>query len=381
MTNRFLGADAIVRASRPTDPLLLLDGDKARFAASAALRAFPGIVAYAVKVCDRPEVLRALADGGIRHWDVASIHEVRAVREQFPEGVLHFMNPVKAASHIAEAYGLGVRDFAFDCERELDKIAESTGRDPAVVPVLRVAVPNDHAKFALDGKFGCDEDEAARLLSLAAAQGYRPGVTFHVGSQCESAASWEMATDIACRAAARAGIEPSVIDIGGGYPASYRGVEPDFASCVAAGRRAMDRWFPRFDGRFQCEPGRVLVAPSASVLVRVELRKGQALHLNDGYYGLLSELKWMPGVHPVRMLRPNGRSRCALQAFSFFGPTCDSIDSMDGPYHLPADIEEGDWIEIGMMGAYSTVLAGRFNGFPDAQTVILDQPRDHRAAA
>lgn len=379
MIHRFLGAEAVVSALRPSDPLLLLKTHQAFETAREALATFPGTIAYAVKVCDRPEVLDALADAGIDHFDVASIYEVRALRAQFPGATLHYMNPVKSSAHIAEAYELGVQSFAFDCERELDKIIEATGGDRRVVPVVRVAVPQDKAMFALDRKFGCAEDEAARLLGLAALRGYRPGVTFHVGSQCEDAEAYFIATEIACRAARRAGVEPSVVDIGGGFPVAYRGTEPTFAACVAAARRALDHWLPAFGGIFQCEPGRLLAAPSAAALVRVELRKGQALHLNDGYYGLLSELKWMPALHSLRLIRPGAPSRAEPQAFELFGPTCDSIDAMEGPYLLPGDIDEGDWIEISLMGAYSTVLASRFNGFPEAEVLHVDDRVKHRS--
>ncbi len=371
MIHRFLGAEAVVSALRPTDPLLLLRSHKASEAARQALDIFPGTIAYAVKVCDRPEVLDAMADAGISHFDVASIYEVRALRAQFPRATLHYMNPVKSLAHIAEAYDLGVHSFAFDCERELDKIIEATGGDGAIVPVVRVAVPQDKAMFALDRKFGCSEAETARLLSLAVERGYRPGVTFHVGSQCEDAEAYFIATDIACRAARTAGGVPSVVDIGGGFPVAYKGNEPTFAACVAAAKRALDHWFPDYGGIFQCEPGRLLAATSASVLVRVELRKGSSLYLNEGYYGLLSELKWMPALHPLRLIRPGKPSHVPHEGFELFGPTCDSIDAMDGPYMLPGDVDEGDWIEIDMVGAYSTVLASRFNGFPEPETIHL----------
>ncbi len=381
MTHLFMGAEAVVSALRPTDPVLISRLAEARQMAREVVRTFPGSVAYAVKVCDRPEVLQALHEGGVREWDVASIHEVRNLRAQFPNATLHYMNPVKSREHIVEAYELGVRVYAFDCERELRKIAESTGHDCAVLPVLRLAVPNDKAMFPLDRKFGCSEEEGVRLLRLAVGMGYRVGVTFHVGSQCEDAAAYRVATEIVCRTARAAGIEPAIVDIGGGFPTAYRGDEPSFASCVAAAKESLDRWFPGYAGAFQCEPGRLLAAPSASVLVRVELRKDQHLFLNDGYYGLLSELKWMPALHPIRTIRLGGKSRAPHMAFSFYGPTCDSHDCMEGPYMLPGDIDEGDWIEISLMGAYSTVLATRFNGFPAPLHVRVESPWHLSAAA
>jgi ornithine decarboxylase len=381
MTHRFLTAEAVVSALRPIEPLLLSRPHEARRAAAEALRVFPGDVAYAVKVCDRPDLLEALAEAGIRHFDVASIHEIRTVQAVVPEAVLHYMNPVKRLDHMAEAYGRGVRTFAFDCERELDKIAEATGDDRGILPVVRIAVPNDRAKLPLDGKFGCDGAEASRLLRLAATRGYRVGITFHVGSQCEDAEAYFVATEMACAAALDAGVVPAMVDIGGGFPTAFRGDEPSFVACVAAARRALDHRFPHYRGVFQCEPGRLLAAPAASVLVRVELRKGTTLHINDGYYGLLGELKWMPSVHPIRLVRPNAPSRIAAAAFALHGPTCDSIDTMDGPYPLPDDVCEGDWIEIELTGAYSSVLASRFNGFPETEVLVLGEMRAVRVAA
>lgn len=385
MIHRFLGAEAVVSALRPTDPLMLLKTHKAFEAARAAVETFPGTVAYAVKVCDRAEVIEAIADAGVSHFDVASIHEIRHVLALLPRATLHYMNPVKSIPHIAEAYALGVRSFAYDTVRELDKIIEATGGALDVVPVVRVGVPQDKAMFALDRKFGSSEEETVLLLRLAADRGYRPGVTFHVGSQCEDAEAFFIATDIACRAARTAGVEPSVVDIGGGFAVAYSGPVPSFTECVTAAKRALDAHFPNFGGIFQCEPGRLLAATSASALVRVELRKGQALYLNEGYYGLLSELKWMPALHPLRLIRPGAPSSAELEGFELFGPTCDSIDAMDGPYMLPADVDEGDWIEIDMIGAYSTVLASRFNGFPEPEVVLVhgrpSQRKMERAAA
>ncbi|MGE5504875.1 MAG: type III PLP-dependent enzyme [Actinomycetota bacterium] len=381
MIHRFAGAEAVVSSLRPADPLLLLHPGAATAVARDTVAAFPGTVAYAVKVCDHPEVLRALAAGGVREWDVASIHEIEAVRAVAPDAELHYMNPVKSREHIAKAHGLGVKTFAFDCDAELLKISETTHGDRSILPVLRLAVPNDGARFPLDGKFGCAEDEAVRLVELLAAMGYRYGLTFHVGSQCEDVGAWAVATTMACRVAGRAGVMPDLIDIGGGFPAAYLGHEPVFADCIAGAKRALDRDLPGFRGTFQCEPGRVLAAPAASVLVRVELRKGDNLFLNDGYYGLLSELKWMTALHPVRRIRPGHTGTTPSAAFRFFGPTCDSIDAMDGPYPLPADIDEGDWIEVSLMGAYSTVLSTRFNGFPESRVVVIDAPDHARMAA
>jgi ornithine decarboxylase len=49
--------------------------------------------------------------------------------------------------------------------------------------------------------------------------------------------------------------------------------------------------------------------------------------------------------------------------FTLFGPTCDSLDVLPRPFPLPANIQRGDWIEFGNMGAYSLTNRTGFNGF------------------
>ena len=44
---------------------------------------------------------------------------------------------------------------------------------------------------------------------------------------------------------------------------------------------------------------------------------------------------------------------------------------MPGPHWLPADTDEGDWVEVGMMGAYSNALKTGFNGFSSEKLAIL----------
>jgi ornithine decarboxylase len=121
-----------------------------------------------------------------------------------------------------------------------------------------------------------------------------------------------------------------------------------------------------------CEPGRALVAESTSLLTRVELRKGNALYLNDGAYGSLFDAAHAKWPFPVKGYR-GGADACeldsALKPFEFYGPTCDSIDHMPGPFWLPEDIREGDFVEIGMLGAYGVAMQTRFNGFGAVEEV------------
>ena len=112
-----------------------------------------------------------------------------------------------------------------------------------------------------------------------------------------------------------------------------------------------------------CEPGRALVAESGSTLVKVLLRKKNNLYINDGTYGSLFDAGVPNFVLPTKMIS-NGRIKSKkFTSFSFFGPTCDSLDYMRGPFLLPNNIKEGDYIELGQLGAYGLTFRTKFNGF------------------
>ena len=124
-----------------------------------------------------------------------------------------------------------------------------------------------------------------------------------------------------------------------------------------------------------CEPGRAIVAESGSAIVKVVLRKKQKLYINDGTYGTLFDAGVPNFIFPNKMIS-NGRVQSKkLTAFSFFGPTCDSLDYMKGPFLLPNNIKEGDYIELGQLGAYGLTFRTKFNGFYSNQIFELnDKP-------
>ena len=394
MVQSYRSAAALLLACSPVDPVVCLRPHLVEARARRTLAAFPGAVLYAVKCNDHPEVLRALWAGGVREFDTASIGEVRAVKALLPDARCHFMHPVKSAEAIAEAYQRhGVRRFVFDHADELAKIVAATGGGADDLELfVRVAVPGDGAVLTLTGKFGVPVEEAATLVRAARGYARRVGLTFHVGSQCVDPAAYTRAVALCGEVARRAGGVDD-LDVGGGFPGVYKGDEPEFEAFVAAITRAVVE-----EGlgacALQCEPGRLLVADGASVLARVELRRGAGLYLNDGVYGNLAELKWIGPHFPLRLVRPDGRPTLGRPvAFDLYGPTCDSIDSMPGPHWLPADADDGDWVEVGMMGAYSNALRTGFNGFASDKLAFvrdagwylpglrLPEPAELRAAA
>ncbi len=366
MIQSFASARALVTAIAPTLPVLGLRPHRARQRASAIRSSFAGDVLYAVKCNDHPIVLRALYEGGITQFDVASLDELERVRATVPGSVCHYMNPVKSAESIRSAYEhYGVRRFAFDHRDELAKIVQMTRGAPDLELMLRIAVPGDAALLSLSGKFGALPEEAPALLRAARMVAGEVGITFHVGSQCTSPRAYAEAVRIAAAIVAEAG-PIDHLDVGGGFPALYVGDEPEFETYAEAIEQAVRE--SGLDCAVQCEPGRALVADCASAVVRVELRKRGQLFINDGVYNNLAELKWLGPCFPMRLIRP---SRTGRIGFDLFGPTCDSIDSMPGPHWLPADVAAHDHIEVGLLGAYSSVFRTNFNGLGSEHCVIF----------
>ena len=344
--------------------------------ARAFVAAFPGEVLYAVKCNPDPAVLWALWDGGVRHFDCASLAEIRLVRDMFPEAAIHFMHPVKARGAIREAWERhGVRNFVLDSAEELAKIRSAiaaTGVAGRLGLVVRIALPKGDAKLDLSGKFGADADDAVALLRAARDCAGLLGVSFHVGSQCLDPLAWRDALALTGQVIRSAGVAVDVVDVGGGFPVAYPDQEPPPLGAFFA---EIEEGFARLGlpgARLWAEPGRVLVAAGASVVVQVQGRRGDALYVNDGVYGSLSDAGVLGFRYPVRLIRAGGASEAPMGAFRLYGPTCDSADVMHGPFVLPEDVREGDWIEVGQLGAYGACLRTAFNGFDRARIVEVD---------
>jgi len=368
--------DQSVATLRPEEPLHCLRPGAVMSAASAFIAAFPGDVLYAVKCNPDPATLRALHAGGVTHFDCASLQEVQLVRTMFPDADIHFMHPVKARGAIRDAWRLhGVRDFALDSGSELAKIRAETGDEPGLGLVVRLALPKGGARLDLSGKFGAEPADAAALLRAARPCAERLGVSFHVGSQCLDPLAWHRALDLAGQVIRAAGVPVEIVDVGGGFPADYPAqTPPPLGAFLAEIEAGFDRLgLP--DAVLWAEPGRALVAGGASVVVQVQARRGDGLYINDGVYGSLSDAGAAGFNYPVRLIRLSGPKPLQDEAaFSFFGPTCDSTDVMRGPFILPTDVGEGDWIEIGQLGAYGASLRTAFNGFDRARLIEVRDP-------
>ncbi|WP_293880218.1 type III PLP-dependent enzyme [Sphingomonas sp.] len=373
----------------PVSPVTLTRSHAARRAARFFVEKFPGRTMYAVKANPSPDLLTLLYDSGITQFDVASIAEVRLVANTVPDATLCFMHPVKAEEAIAEAYHThGVRTFSLDTLEELGKIVRATKGATDLTLCVRIRVSSEHSKLSLASKFGAEPGELRELLIATRQVADALGICFHVGSQAMSPAAYSSAMERVRSAIVDAAVTVDVVDVGGGFPSSYPGMEPPpleiFFDVI---HKCFEDLPVSYSSELWCEPGRALAAEYSSLIVRVEKRRGDELYINDGAYGALFDAAHIAWRFPVELLRESD-SNARDMAFSFYGPTCDDADFMKGPFMLPADMKAGDYIEIGMLGAYGCAMRTGFNGFGSGDTIeVADEPmvslyvEDHRRIA
>jgi ornithine decarboxylase len=374
---RFATIEKAIERLKPIEPVYVLFPKKFE-AAARRFDAFPGDALYAVKANPALPVLDQVYAAGIRHFDTASLNEIKLVRDRYPDAQCHFMAPVRApgAAKIAfEKYG--VTDYVVDCDFELEKLLSETKQHKNLRIFVRIATPLGGAVLELSSKFGTTPDDAARLLKRVAETGAAPCVTFHVGSQCLSPFSYAQAIEMARRTAVIAGLDIQALDIGGGFPGPYSGNDvPPYHWYFDTIREALatlgDTKVPVL-----CEPGRALIAEGMSLITQVILRKGDKLYINDGIYGSFDELS-LPGWtadYPVRVFTPDAKGRAlplpgAHLPFRVYGPTCDTLDVLPRPLMLSENIGPGDFIVFDAMGAYSVAVRTSFNGFyPDTWAI------------
>ena len=374
---KFKSVDELVNQLKPTDPVYCIRIKSIQLASKFFQNKFPGKVLYAVKTNSHPIVLKALLESGINNYDVASIKEIETVKQLSPDIKCSYMHTVKSRESIKEAYfKYNVKTFALDTKDELIKIIESTNQAKDLELFVRVSVSNEHAEIDLSKKFGALTSEAIGLLRLTKQYARKIGLSFHVGSQCMHPISYAKGISEIRNIIKKTKIIPDVINVGGGFPTIYPDLVP----------QTMQSYFDEITKGLKnlkleklpeiiCEPGRALVAESGSTIVRVNLRKKQKLYINDGTYGTLFDAGTPNIVYPSKIIT-NGRIISKkLTSFDFYGPTCDSMDYMKGPFILPNNIKENDYIELGQLGAYGLTFRTQFNGFYSEQIFeVEDDP-------
>ncbi len=374
---RYASAAELIAARKPEGPVVCARPHAAARAARWFIDNFKGDVAYAYKANSSVFLIGALYGAGIRHFDVASLPEIEDAAT-IPGAELHYMNPVKSRESIRRAYHEhGIRSFSLDTEDELNKILDET-RGPSgpardLVLFVRISVPAINSRIPLERKFGTSGPKAAELLVKARQAAAELGITFHVGSQTMTPDAYVNALAEVQALIGKAGVLVDRIDVGGGFPSIYPNMQPvPLARILAAIEEGVDRLPVRENVRMMCEPGRALVAEAESLIVRVEARRGNDLFINDGGYGVLFDAAHLGWVFPARLVGREAAAGEAMIAYELWGPTCDSIDHMKGPFLLPASIREGDYLEIGNVGAYGRAIAGDFNGYGRYEEAILD---------
>jgi len=374
---KFRSVDELVSQLKPVEPIYCIRKNSIQVASKTFQNKFPGKILYAVKTNPHPEVLKTILQSGIDSFDVASIKEIEEINKINSKVKCSFMHTVKSRESIREAYfKYGVKAFSLDTKDELIKIIESTNHSKDLELFLRISVSNEHAEIDLSKKFGALNSESPGLLRLTKQYAKKIGLSFHVGSQCMHPISYAKGIEEIGNIIRKTKIIPDYINIGGGFPTIYPDLVP----------QSLDNYFKEIKKSLKnlkldkfpeiiCEPGRAIVAESGSTIVRVNLRKKQKLYINDGTYGTLFDAGVPNIVYPARLIT-NGRIISKkLTSFDFYGPTCDSMDYMKGPFILPNNIKENDYIELGQLGAYGLTFRTQFNGFySDRIFEVEDKP-------
>ena len=374
---KFKSVDELVSQLKPVEPIYCIRKKSIQIASKTFQKKFDGKILYAVKTNPNPDVLKTILESGIDNFDVASIKEIQDISKLSPKAKCSFMHTVKNRESIKDAYfKYNVKTFSLDTKDELIKIIESTNYAKDLELFVRVSVSNEHAEIDLSKKFGTLNSEASGLFRLTKQYANKVGLSFHVGSQCMHPISYTKGIAEIGNIIKKTKIIPDYINIGGGFPTIYPDLVPQSLDCYFEEiKKSLKNLRLEKLPELICEPGRAIVAESGSTIVRVNLRKKQKLYINDGTYGTLFDAGVPNIVYPARLIK-NGRVLSKkLTSFDFYGPTCDSMDYMKGPFILPNNIKENDYIELGQLGAYGLTFRTQFNGFySDKIFEVEDKP-------
>ena len=362
---KFRDVDELVNELKPDYPVYCIRPSEIKKSVNFFKEKFPGKILYAVKTNPNEKIIKQIIANGINEFDVASLNEIKLINKIYPEAKLHFMHTIKSKESIASAYNdYNVKSFSLDSKDELRKILDATNQAKDLELFVRIAISNEHAEIDLSRKFGALPSEALGLVRLCKQHAKKLGISFHVGSQCMHKISYSKGIKEIGNIIKKTKIIPDTINVGGGFPSIYPDLNPEpLSNYMMEIKKELNNLKLDKLPEIICEPGRAIVAESGSTIVKVILRKKNNLYINDGTYGSLFDAGAPNFVLPSKMITEGRVQSKKLTAFSFFGPTCDGLDYMKGPFLLPNNIKEGDYIELGQLGAYSLTFRTNFNGF------------------
>ena len=362
---KFKTVNELVNSLKPDYPVYCIRPNEIKKSVNFFKENFPGKILYAVKTNPNEKIIKQIIANGINEFDVASLNEIKLINKIYPEAKLHFMHTIKSKESIASAYNdYNVKSFSLDSKDELRKILDATNQAKDLELFVRIAISNEHAEIDLSRKFGALPSEALGLVRLCKQHAKKLGISFHVGSQCMHKISYSKGIKEIGNIIKKTKIIPDTINVGGGFPSIYPDLNPEpLSNYMMEIKKELNNLKLDKLPEIICEPGRAIVAESGSTIVKVILRKKNNLYINDGTYGSLFDAGAPNFVLPSKMITEGRVQSKKLTAFSFFGPTCDGLDYMKGPFLIPNNIKEGDYIELGQLGAYSLTFRTNFNGF------------------
>lgn len=366
--------DTFLRESDAPTPFVVVDVDLVEERYTQLVEAIPEArVYYAVKANPALPIIERLVRLGSA-FDVASPAEIdRCLEAGANPDDISYGNTIKKRRDIAYAASCGVRRFTVDVEAELDKVAAEA---PGASVCVRLRHECGGADWPLSRKFGAEAPDVIRVLARAGEAGMESGVSFHVGSQQRDLGAWNDTLEVVAEIVERArhqGATPSFVNLGGGFPGTYRESAPAIGAYGAAVRSALATWFPDGLAEIMVEPGRYLVADAGllrSEVVLVSRRSPEDserwIYLDCGKFHGLAET--MDEAIRYRLRTPHDGQTSGPVVLA--GPTCDSADVLyeKSAYELPLALAEGDMVDILSAGAYTTTYSSvGFNGFPPLQ--------------
>lgn len=352
---------------------------------------------YAVKCNPDRLLLSQLSQLGAG-FDCASGREMMEVaelggNETFQTSVV-YANPCKPLRDLQKAKLLGSPTTVIDSFEEVDKLVSVGWTGGAFA---RLLVEDKNSIMPFSRKFGFAPDKVNDLSIYAKNKGIAlKGVSFHVGSGCEDPNQYKAAINLAMSSLKimNAHEHPATtIDIGGGFMANQDLFE-QYARVIRCGIAQSGFGLAKnAKPHFIAEPGRFFATNSFDLFVQVIGKKpsltgdGWRYTIDESLYGQFS---CIPFDHkkPTWLRVPTGYHKDSPRKKvkgTLFGRTCDSLDMIAQAAEME-ELEVGDWLWFPNMGAYTSVTASEFNGFPrppyhsDEQALYLpsvDKLADH----